>query len=58
MVLNSARNFKIQTWRFQGVPFHLKWRSKGMDVYNTPSTGVYKFDDDPLKCPATELLET
>lgn len=29
MVLNSARNFKIQTWRFQGFPFYLKWRSGG-----------------------------
>lgn len=32
MVLSFARDFKIQTWRFQGFPFHLKWRSEGMDV--------------------------
>lgn len=49
MVLNSARNFKIQTWRFQGFPFHLKWRSKGMAAYDPPFPGIYKFDDDPLK---------
>lgn len=58
MVLNSARNFKIQTWTFQGFPFHLKWRSKGMDAYNTPSPGIYKFDDGPLKYPATKLVKT
>lgn len=32
MVLGCARDFKIQTWRFQGFPFHLKWRREGLDV--------------------------
>ena len=49
MVLSSARNFKIQTWRFQGVPFHLKWRSKATAARDAPCAGGYTFSDGPLK---------
>lgn len=55
MELDSARNFKIQTWRFQGFPFQLKWRSKGMAELNTPSSGVCKFEDGPSKLHETKL---